>query len=198
VGELTLKAQIEAVLFAAPEPMKAMEILDALGIEGLTVSKVIQVVDELIGFYDGRAGGFHLVHSRGGGFQFQTVPQASGLMERMFSQKPRPLSRAAQETLAIVAYRQPVTRWDIEFIRGVDAGNLLKLLLEKNLIQCLGKKEAPGRPMVFGTTEEFLRVYQLGSLSDLPPIEAFQPSYDVIKKSLSKLDSLDTSEELPI
>src|ERR1700759_1099496 len=80
---------------------------------------------------------------------------------KIIFKRPRPLSRAAQETLAIVAYRQPVSRADIEFIRGTDSGSIIKNLLERDLICCVGRKDIPGKPMLFGTTEEFLRVYRL-------------------------------------
>ena len=115
--------------------------------------------------------------------------QVSHLMERMFAQKARPLSRAAQETLSIIAYRQPVTRADIEYIRGVDAGSIIKNLLDRELIRCLGRKDDIGRPMLFGTTDEFLRVYQLSSLKELLPLESFQPSSETIKKAMDRISS---------
>jgi segregation and condensation protein B len=115
-------------------------------------------------------------------------------MERMFATRPRSLSRAAQETLAIIAYRQPVTRADIEFIRGVDAGSIIKNLLERDLIRCVGRREISGRPMLFGTTDEFLRVYQLAKLTDLPPLASFQPSYD----TQEALASLNIDDEVDI
>lgn len=193
--DISLSAKVEAIIFASPVPVKLPEIMEFLQDPMLTTREVMEVIDQLIRQYDARGGGFRLEHIRGGGFQFQTVKAASQLMERMFSNRPRPLSRAAQETLAIIAYRQPVTRTDIEFIRGVDAGSILKNLLERELVQCVGRREIAGRPMIFGTTDEFLRVYQLRSLEDLPPLEAFQPSNDVIKSAIGKLN-LDSSEEL--
>lgn len=193
--ELSFLAKIEAIIFAAPTPIKLTEIVEILQDEAIITKDVMDAIDQLIRFYDERGGGFRLEHVKGCGFQFQTVKAASGVMERMFSNRPRPLSRAAQETLAIIAYRQPVTRTDIEFIRGVDAGSILKNLLERGLIQCVGRREVAGRPMMFGTTDEFLRVYQLRSLDDLPPLEAFQPSNDVVKSALGKL-KLDQSDEI--
>ena len=108
-------------------------------------------------------------------------------MSKIFSERPRPLSRAAQETLAIIAYRQPITRASIEFIRGVDAGSIIKNLLERDLIRCVGRKDDGGRPMLFGTTEEFCRVYEIKSIKDLPPLEAFQPSRETVSQAMEKI-----------
>ena len=114
----------------------------------------------------------------------------------LYMKKPRPLSRAAQETLAIIAYRQPTTRAEIEFIRGVDAGSIIKNLLERDMIVCVGRKEIAGRPMLFATTEEFLRVYNLASLKDLPSIESFQPEKSSINSALAELESKDLDLDL--
>jgi segregation and condensation protein B len=109
-------------------------------------------------------------------------------MERMFASRPRPISRAALETLAIIAYRQPVTRAEVEFIRGVDAGSIFKTLLERDLIKCTGRKEIVGRPMLFGTTDNFLTVFNLSSIKDLPPLESFQPSREMVQGAMEKLE----------
>lgn len=186
--ELGLIGMAEAIIFASPEPVTISAMIDLLQDETLTAKELQEAIDNLSSSYEQRNGGVRLVYRKGEGYQFQTVPSASLLMERMFSQRPRPLSRAAQETLAIIAYRQPVTRSDIEFIRGVDAGSILKNLLERELITCVGRRDIPGKPLTFGTTTEFLKVYQLGSLDDLPPLDAFQPSTDVLKKNLARLD----------
>ena len=188
---LSLDGRVEAAIFATNAPLKISDIIDILQDETLTTKDVNLSVERLSAFYKERNGGFHLVQCPDGGFQFQTVPAARELMKRMFSQRPRPLSRAAQETLTIIAYRQPVTRSDIEFIRGVDAGSILKNLLERGLVRCVGRRDIAGRPMMFGTTDEFLRVYQISCLDDLPPIEAFQPSQDVVKKALGRLEMND-------
>jgi segregation and condensation protein B len=183
---LSLAAQVEAIVFATPQPVKLTEIAEILEEEGDTKA-IFHILGQLEQEYRERGGGFILKHITGQGYQFQTVEAASPLMEKMFSTRPRPISRAAQETLAIIAYRQPVTRADIEFIRGVDAGSIIKNLLERDLIKCAGRKEDAGRPMIFATTDEFLRVYRLNSLADLPPIEAFQPSQDMIQGAMQSL-----------
>jgi segregation and condensation protein B len=191
---LTLEAQIEAVIFASPKSVKVGDILEVIGGEDVGTREVQEAINNLLVFYEERGGGFKLEHVRGGGYQFRTAPAAAPLMEKIFSSRPRPLSRAAQETLAIVAYRQPATRADIEFIRGVDAGSIIKNLLERELIKCVGRKEDSGRPMVFGTTDEFLRVYQIDSLKDLPPLDSFQPSQDTLHAASAKLEDSEDSD----
>lgn len=184
--ELSLTARVEAIIFASPRPLKVGEILEIIG-EQATSKEVSEVISELVASYRERNGGFVLESVRGG-YQFQSIPAMSPYMQRMFSARPRPISRAAQETLAIIAYRQPVTRADIEFIRGVDAGSIVKNLLDRGLINAVGRREDAGRPILFGTTDEFLEIYGLKSLSDLPPIESFQPSNDLVNAGLDLVD----------
>ena len=187
--ELDLRGKIEAILFASPNRLKASEISDILQDESVSIQNIVEIAEGLIRFYNEKGSGFHLVHEKGKGYQFQTVTSASYLMERLFSQRPRPLSRAAHETLAIVAYRQPVSRADVEFIRGVDSGSIIKNLIDRDLIKCTGRKEdTPGKPMIFGTTIEFLKTYRLSSLKQLPPLESFQPSPAILDKAIESLD----------
>jgi segregation and condensation protein B len=193
-AELSLSAKIEAIMFASPKPIRLNEIYEFLQDGNLSVKKLTAEIESIKKFYDEKQGGFRLEHIRGLGFQFRTVPDAAPLMEKMFAERPRPLSRAAQETLAIIAYRQPVTRADIEFIRGVDAGSILKNLLDREMIKCVGRKEIAGKPMIFGTTEEFLRIYGLESLGSLPPLESFQPQKEVIREALRTIDEAALSE----
>lgn len=187
--ELSLEAKVEAILFASPRPLKIGEILEVLG-EEATSKEVSEAVSSITAFHARRKGGFALEAVRGG-YQFQSSASASTYMQRMFSSRPRPISRAAQETLAIIAYRQPVTRADIEFIRGVDAGSIVKNLLDRDLIKAVGRKEDAGRPILFGTTDEFLQIYGLQSLADLPPLESFQPSSDLVKAGMDLVDEQD-------
>lgn len=187
--ELSLEAKVEAIIFASPRPLKIGEILEILG-EETTSKEVSEAVSSIVSFYKSRVGGFTLEAVRGG-YQFQTSVNASQYMQRMFSSRPRPISRAAQETLAIIAYRQPVTRADIEFIRGVDAGSIVKNLLDRGLIKAVGRKEDAGRPILFGTTDEFLQIYSLQSLKDLPPLESFQPSNDLVKAGMDLIEEQD-------
>ena len=154
---------------------------------GLTLRSVQVALDNLTDHFRDRCGGFHLAYIKRMGYQFQTVPAAAALMEKQFAKRPRPISRAALETLSIIAYRQPCTRAEVEFVRGVDAGSIINGLMERGMITCVGRKEIPGRPMLFGTTDEFLKTFQLGHVKDLPSLESFQPATDVLKTAFEKL-----------
>ena len=197
--ELTLTGKIESIIFASPKPMRAVEIHELLMEQGYTLKEVQDACDDLLEFYRDRAGGFHLKYIKRMGYQFQTTPAAKPLMEKQFSSRPRPLSRASLETLAVIAYRQKkskgVTRAEVEFIRGVDAGSIFKTLAERNLLTCIGRKEIPGRPMMFGVTDEFLKIFQLGSISDLPPLESFQTPQDVLEAANQKITDFEAEQE---
>jgi segregation and condensation protein B len=110
-----------------------------------------------------------------GGYQFRTKPKWAEWVQRLTKAKTVKLSRSALETLAIVAYRQPIIRPRIEEIRGVDSGWVLRTLLEKGLIKVVGRKEIVGRPIVYGTTKAFLELFSLNTLSDLPTPKEIQP-----------------------
>jgi len=110
----------------------------------------------------------------GGRWQLRTEPQVAMYVRRMLQVKPLRLTRAALETLAIIAYRQPITRPEMEDLRGVDCGAVTKALLERKLIRILGKKDEPGRPLIFGTTKEFLELFNLRDLTQLPTLREFQ------------------------
>jgi segregation and condensation protein B len=110
----------------------------------------------------------------GGRWQLRTEPQAGVYVRRLLQVRPLRLTRAALETLAIIAYRQPITRPEMEDLRGVDCGAVTKALLERKLIRILGKKDEPGRPLIFGTTKEFLELFNLRDLTQLPTLREFQ------------------------
>jgi segregation and condensation protein B len=152
---------IEALLFAAAGPMDEADLARRLP-EGADVA---QGLAELADAYAGR--GVALVQVAGG-WRFQTAADLSWLMTEE-RQEPRRLSKAAQETLAIIAYHQPITRPEIESVRGVQASRgTLDVLLELDLVQMRGRRRAPGRPVTYGTTETFLEHFGLASLADLP------------------------------
>ncbi len=180
---IPLQAKLEALLFASPRSLTVNDILEILGEdENLTFKVVKNMIQQIKDIHSARTdAGFHLECTEHGQYQFRTKTELASIVERLFSKRPRPLSRAAQESLAIVAYRQPVSRADIEFIRGTDSGSIIKNLLERDLIRCVGRKDIPGKPMLFGTTEEFLRVYRLAALTELPSLESFQPRREIIK-----------------
>lgn len=187
---LSLRSQIEAAIFASPKPLKAADLVELVSFtKGLKeVEKTLQDLKEE---YATREGGFTLEYVKGMGYQFQSVPAAAPLMEGLFSSRPRPLSRAALETLSIIAYRQPCTRAVVEFIRGVDSGSIIKNLMDRELIKCVGRKEDSGRPMLFGTTDEFLAVFGIRSLDELPSLQSFQPASETLQQALDELDELE-------
>jgi len=160
-----LKNIIESLLFVAENPLTVDQIKQ---IVTLPDSKMIrQTLNELKQDYEGRQGAFNL-YEVAGGYQFRTRPEYVPWIKRFLQPKPARLSKAALETLAIIAYKQPVIRSDVEQLRGVDCGGVLRMLLERKLIRVLGRKEIPGRPLIYATTKEFLQVFDLKNLKDLP------------------------------
>ena len=108
-----------------------------------------------------------------GGYQFRTVAELAPWLKKLNKDRTPRFSRAALETLAIVAYRQPSTRAEVEYLRGVDSGGVMKTLLDKGLLRILGKKDVPGRPLMYGTSRQFLELFGLRDLSDLPALKEF-------------------------
>jgi segregation and condensation protein B len=161
-------ALVEAVLFLENEPVDAA----ALGrITGLSRRHVLEAIDELRRLYAAEAHGLEIVEL-GGGYACSVKPRLwEALKARYGKRSEGKLSRAALETLSIIAYSQPVTRQEIESIRGVSADGMIRLLLSKNLIKEVGKKEVPGRPVQYGTTKEFLKTFRLASIADLPKLD---------------------------
>ena len=161
---------LEAMFFAAEKP------LDLRALEETTQfpREVLQAaLTELQATYAPGSGGVALV-DLGGRWQLRTEPQVGAYVRRMLQVKPLRLTRAALETLSIIAYRQPITRPEMEDLRGVDCGAVTKALLERKLIRILGKKDEPGRPLLFGTTKEFLELFNLRDLTQLPTLREFQ------------------------
>lgn len=156
---------IESLLFVAEEPLSVHQLKAIL--ETDDADAIRRALQELADEYDRRGGGFE-IRQVAGGFQFRTRSEYSEWVKKMLKPSPAKLSRAALETLAIIAYKQPIIRADVEHIRGVDCGGVLRMLLEKKLVRVLGRKDIPGRPMIYGTTRQFLEVFNLKDLRDLP------------------------------
>lgn len=162
----SLAKLLEAALFASPRPIPTEE-LAALDAEA-SPAAVQSALDELREHYDVDGHAVELVDA-GGGWQILTRPEYTEAIERaQMALRPRRLSPAALETLAIVAYRQPIGRAEIEEIRGVDVGSVLKSLHERGLIDVVGRSEALGRPLMYGTTDAFLEQFALRHLEELP------------------------------
>jgi len=138
--------------------------------------------------------GFELIEVAGG-YQFRTKPRWAGWVNRLKKPKTVKLSRSALETLAIIAYRQPIIRPEVEEIRGVDSGWVLRTLLERGLIKIVSRKDIPGRPIVYGTTKSFLELFNLNTLSDLPTLKEIEPPQ--ILEAMQKEEYRDVHPESP-
>lgn len=162
-----IKAVIEALILASETPL-ALEKINAIIAETDKV-EIRKAMEELISDYENRRGGIFL-QEIAGGYQFRTRPEFGAWIKKLKGTKPASLSPAALETLAIVAYRQPIVKTEIESIRGVDVSAPLKTLLERKLIRIVGRKDVPGKPIIYGTTRRFLEVFNLRDLSELPTL----------------------------
>jgi segregation and condensation protein B len=158
---------VEALILSAPEPIPAARIADV--VPRCKASDVPGIVEELNAEYAEQRRAFE-IWEVAGGYQLRTLAEYAPYLQQVQRARPLRLSRAALETLAIVAYRQPVTRAEIEHIRGVDVGAVLRSLLERKLARIAGHREVPGRPMLYATTRRFLEVFGLASLEDLPTL----------------------------
>ena len=170
IAEVDLPPLLEAYLFVATEPIQPAEIGRLLGVEAVAVEEALEDVTNA---YARRINsGLHVVRIAGG-YQMATRPAMAEGVARLLAapgQKGR-LSKPALETLAIIAYQQPVTQAEIEAVRGVNADAVLKTLAERRLVQETGRREVPGRPFLYGTTPDFLHYFGLHTLEDLPPLE---------------------------
>lgn len=156
---------IESLLFVSEEPLTVDRFKQIL--ETVDAKEIRSTLQSLVEAYEARGGGFKLAEVAGG-WQLRSRPEYNQWLKRMLQPSPQRLSKAALETLAIIAYNQPIIRADIEHIRGVDAGGVLRQLLERKLIRVLGRKEIPGRPLIYATTKLFLELFELKDLRDLP------------------------------
>ena len=168
-----LPARVEAAVLISDRGLSAARLAEALG--GLPVKAIREAVDALNEDY-GRTGRSFRIEEVAGGYQVLTLPAYADVLAALDKGKPSDkLSAAAIETLAIVAYKQPMVRAEIESIRGVACGEVLRSLLDRRLIKVVGRAEEIGRPMLYGTTRQFLEVFGLSSLKDLPKVEELRP-----------------------
>jgi segregation and condensation protein B len=158
---------VEGVILASPDPITPARIAEL--IPRCNPSQVRAFVKELNEEYVEQRRAFE-IWEVAGGFQLRTLPEFSPYLRQIQKTRPLRLSPAALETLSVIAYRQPVTRAEVEHVRGVDAGPVVRSLLERGLIRIAGHREVPGRPMVYATTRRFLEVFGLGKLGDLPAL----------------------------
>lgn len=163
-----LKLIIEALLFSADKPLQLKGIQDCF--PDWELSEIENAIKTLADEYDTMDRSFVLAKVAQG-YQIRTKPDYAPYVLKMTKSASARLSAAAMETLAIIAYKQPVIRQEIEQFRGVDTGGILRTLLEKNLIRIMGRKQLPGRPLIYGTTRKFLEVFDLDSLESLPKLK---------------------------
>jgi segregation and condensation protein B len=158
---------IEALVVGSPDPISATRLAQI--VPDCTPAAVREMVDSLNAEYQANDRSFE-IWEVAGGYQIRTRAEFSGYLQQLQKQRPLRLSQAALDTLAIVAFKQPVTRGELEGVRGVDSGAVLRSLLERRLLRIAGHREVPGRPMLYGTTRRFLEVFGLESLKQLPSL----------------------------
>jgi segregation and condensation protein B len=171
MGDSDKRRIVEAVILGSPEPISAQRV--AAVIPYCKPAAVKELVGELNAEYVKQGRSFE-INEVAGGYQVQTLPEFASYLQQIQPQRPFRLSKAALETLAVVAYRQPVTRAEIEGVRGVDAGAVVRSLLDRKLVRIVGHKDVPGRPMLYGTTRRFLEVFGLASIDDLPSLRQLE------------------------
>lgn len=167
-----IKQIIEALLFTSDKPLTITQIKEVL--EDVDTRMIKSQIEQLRRDYTDTKRSFNIVEIAGG-FQISTDPRYAPWLQKLYRKSHQErLSRPSLETLAIIAYRQPITRLEIEDIRGVNVDGVLKTLLEKSLVRIYGRKQVPGRPFLYSTTRQFLEFFGLGSLEDLPRLEEFE------------------------
>jgi segregation and condensation protein B len=168
--EITTESVIEAILFASDEPLSADRLVNIAEFNG-GVKQVKKCIETLNEQYQ-QSGRAFRIEEIAGGFQMMTLPEYNNWLKNLLRQRAdNKLSPAALETLAIIAYKQPIIRADIESIRGVACGEMVRSLMYKGLVKIVGKAEVLGRPLLYGTTKKFLEVFGLNDLKDLPKAE---------------------------
>ncbi|MGY8756126.1 MAG: SMC-Scp complex subunit ScpB [Phycisphaerales bacterium] len=171
-ASMPLEQRVEALLFASERSLSETKMKTVLGIEDDDATKQIKVaIETLNSSYDSEARAFR-IERIAGGYRVMTREEFAPLVSRLHAERQQQkLSQAALETLSIIAYRQPVMRAEIEVIRGVACGDVLRGLMDRRLVKIVGRAEELGRPMLYGTTKEFLAIFGLANLNDLPDVQ---------------------------
>jgi segregation and condensation protein B len=189
--EIFLSGLIEALLFTSQKPLPLKDLARSAGIDR---PRARELVERLMRNYAPRGINIEEV---AGGYVLRSSPRYAPQIQKFLSLRPVRLSRAQLETLAIVAYRQPVTKPEVDDIRGVDSGQVLKGLLERDLLKTLGKKDEPGRPMLYGTTNDFLELLNLRSLGELPTLREYTELSEESKRKFAEETGEEAPDELP-
>ena len=197
MNDLEIKPILESILFLSETPVRLETLLDLLPESNREA--ILEGIERIKAEYADSSKGVELAEVAGG-YQFRTKPRWAEWAARLKKAKAVKLSQSAMETLAIVAYRQPIIRPEIEEIRGVDSGWVLRTLMEKGLVKMMGRKDLPGRPMIYGTSKAFLEIFGLNVLSDLPTLKEIQPpslSEEIPKEEGPKVDTGEAMPEEP-
>lgn len=180
-----LIAAMEAVLFSSGEPISIDRLSQVFEINSEKIEKLINSLNEK---YASSDSGIEIIRLENT-YQIATKKEYAEYIKKAFDMRRRtPLSPAALEVLAVISYNQPVTKAFIEQVRGVDCSGVVSTLVEKGLVEERGRLELPGRPLLYGTTKNFLRCFSLGDLSELPPIDNKRPEVDDLGEQLSIVD----------
>jgi len=187
---------IEAVLFASDMPVEGRTICEIA--EGLSDAELSDIIEGLNREYEKSGRTFRIVEVAGG-YQFETLAGYGTFVERLFRSKSRPkLSRAALETLAIVSYRQPISKAEIDALRGVDSDASIRTLSNRELIEVTGRADSVGKPLLYGTTREFLRYFGLNDIKDLPGADELASMFDGTEIEEPSPDQLSLAGEMDI
>ena len=163
-----IKSILESLLFVADAPLTVQRFAEIL--DGVNKETILTLLQELQNDLEAPSRGLQLVEVAGG-YQLRTAKVNADWVKKFLGGRPARMGRATMETLAIIAYRQPITKAEIESIRGVDVDGVITTLLERNLIRAVARKDVPGRPFLYGTTAEFLQLFNLKDLTDLPTLK---------------------------
>ena len=178
------QAAMEAILFASGEPVSVSRLSEALDLDDETT---VRIAEDLANDYNTRSGGLHIARLDDQYQMCTSKEYAEYVRKAMDIRRNTPLSQAAMEVLSIVAYNQPVTRAFIEQVRGVDCGAVIQGLAQKNLIGERGRLELPGRPLLYGTTPDFLRCFGISSLDELPPLPQKDEGGNMVETTLDEV-----------
>ena len=185
--ETKCKKIIESLIFSSPNPISLKQIREFFSDEDLSELSLQNIINEIQISYENS--GVQLVKVSSG-YRFQVSEDCNEWVSNFYPEKPQKYSRALMETLALIIYRQPITRTEIEAVRGVGvSSNIIKTLLEREWIKILGYKDAPGKPAIFGTTKEFLNSHNLVSLNQLPKLDDISEFSELEKRQLGLLDN---------
>ena len=192
-----IKSAIESMLFVSGEPLPLRELSNNLELKEKNVEEIL---NEMANEYEDKSRGIRLI-SINGAYQLVTKSENSDFVQKLLKKnKKHSLSQASIESLAIIAYKQPITRIDIDEIRGVKSESAIARLIERGLIKDIGRLEVPGRPILYGTTDEFLRQFGLQTIKELPSLDLYsdeetQSSIDLLNKAIEDMESEEDDSE---